>query len=111
MNSALPAVEQVNADAEDLLSHMHEKSSERVDVHEKVRSIPQRFADLSERITQRQAKVQDEVQHGASFKGAVKDLEDWIPQVGLKITAQKGTSASPDVVLKQLNEMEVIRQY
>ena len=98
LNSAQPAVEQVNTDADDLLSHMHEKA----------RSIPQRFAELNERIAQRQAKVQDEVQHGASFRKAVKDLEDWISGASEKVDAQKGVSPSSDAVAKQLNEMEVI---
>ena len=108
LNSAQPAVEQVNTDADDLLSHMHEKATDRADVHEKARSIPQRFAELNERIAQRQAKVQDEVQHGASFRKAVKDLEDWISGASEKVDAQKGVSPSSDAVAKQLNEMEVI---
>ena len=107
LNSALPAVEQVNTDADDLLSDMHEKSTERADVHEKARVLPQRFAELSERIKQRHAKVQDEVQHGTAFKKAVKDLEDWIPEVTEKVDAQKGVSSNPDVVQTQLKAMEV----
>ena len=107
LNSALPAVEQVNTDADDLLNDMHEKSTDRADVHEKARVLPQRFAELSERIAQRQAKVQDEVKHGAAFRKAVKDLEDWLPEVNEKVDAQKGVSSNPDVVQTQLKEMEV----
>jgi DNA repair exonuclease SbcCD ATPase subunit len=107
LNSALPAVEQVNTDADDLLNDMHEKSTDRADVHEKARVLPQRFAELSERIAQRHAKVQDEVQHGAAFKNAIKDLEDWLPEVNEKVDAQKGVSSNPDVVQAQLKEMEV----
>lgn len=107
LNSALPAVEQVNSDADDLLSDMHEKSTDRTDVHEKSRVLPQRFAELRERIAQRHAKVEDEVQHGAAFRIAVKDLEDWIPKVSEKVDAQKGVSTNPDVVKRQLNEIEV----
>ena len=107
LNSALPSVEQVNTDADDLLNDMHEKSTDRADVHEKARVLPQRFAELSERIAQRHAKVQDEVQHGAAFRKAVKDLEDWIPEVNEKVDAQKGVSSNPDVVEAQLKDMEV----
>ena len=107
LNSALPAVEQVNTDADDLLNDMHEKSTERADVHEKARVLPQRFAELSARIAQRHAKVQDELQHGAAFRKAVKDLEDWIPEVSDKVEAQKSVSSNPDVVQAQLKEMEV----
>jgi uncharacterized coiled-coil DUF342 family protein len=107
LNSALPAVEQVNTDADDLLNDMHEKSTDRADVHEKARVLPQRFAELSERIAQRHAKVQGEVQHGAAFRKAIKDLEDWLPEVNEKVDSQKGVSSNPDVVQAQLKEMEV----
>ena len=107
LNCALPAVEQVNTDADDLLNDMHEKSTDRADVHEKARVLPQRFAELSERIAQRRARVQDEVQHGAAFRKAVKELEDWLPEVNDKVDAQKSVSIHPDVVQAQLKEMEV----
>lgn len=107
LNSALPAVEQANTDADDLLNDMHEKSADRADVHEKARVLPQRFAELSERIAQRHARVQDEVQHGAAFRTAVKDLEEWLPEVIEKVDAQKSVSIHPDVVQAQLQEMEV----
>lgn len=107
LNNALPAVQQVNTDADDLLSDMHEKSTDRADVHEKSRVLPQRFAELSERIAQRHAKVQDEVQHGTAFRSAVKELEDWIPEVAERIDAQKGVSSKPDVVQAQLEYIEV----
>lgn len=107
LNCALPAVEQVNTDADDLLNDMHEKSTDRADVHEKARVLPQRFAELSERIAQRRARVQDEVQHGAAFRKAVKELEDWLPEVNDKVDAQKSVSIHPDVVQAQLKEMDV----
>ena len=107
LNSALPSVEQINTHADDLLNDMHEESSERADVHEKTRVLPQRFAELSERIAQKQAKVQEDVQHGAAFRVAVKDLEEWLPQVNDRVEAQKLVSSDPDVVRAQLDDLQV----
>ena len=107
LNSAQPSIDQVNTEADDLLTDMHETSTERAEVHEKARLIPKRFAELSERMAERQAKVQDELDHGASFVAAIKDLQQWLPEVSGKVEGQKGISTHPEIVEKQLNEMKV----